>query len=196
MTCPNDIHGGITCQATVRRCMRRPKVAVRCDETTEWWTERLAVGIEALGATMVRESARADFYEQAFKWAMGQDGLPVDQDAEWAACVWFGIWVRDDEQDARLAAAFERIRPLMVNKLREVPYEEPALRWPEAVGRLWLAARMREAWPLVNVAQRAIVEGNALMALDKLQDAAESILIGQDELDEARSALLASEAFA
>jgi hypothetical protein len=98
----------------------------------------------------------------------------------------------DDEQDERLARAFVRVRASMVNELREVPYEEPLMPWPEVVGRLWLAARMREAWSLVNAAQRAIVEGDAIVALDKLEDAANRILTGQHELDELRSNMLVS----
>jgi hypothetical protein len=190
MNCPNDINGGITCRATVRRMYRRPKVAIRCDETIEWWTERLAVGIEALGTKMIRESARADFYETALKWALGDGPLPIDEEAEYAACLWYSIWLADDDADERLAESFARIRPFMTNALVEVPLEAPTMRWSEVVGRLALAVSMRHAWKFVNDAQRAIVEGNAIMALDKLEDAARCILLGQDELDAARETLL------
>jgi hypothetical protein len=159
----------------------------------KWWIERLGVGIEALEVVAHRERARADFYEEALKWALGEGGLPVDKNAEWAACVWYSIWLRDDEQDVRLAASFERIRRLMVNELREVPHEELSLRWAEVVGRLWLAYRLRVAWQRTNRAQRAIVEGNVDAALDSLEDASRAILIGQDELDETRGILLGSE---
>lgn len=178
------------CRATVRRYMRRPKVAIRCDETAEWWTERLAVGIEALEVVAQRERARADFFEQALKWAVGEGPLPMDEEAEYDACLWYSWWIADGECDERLAGAFLHIRHLLVTELHEVPLEEPALRWSEVVGRLWLAARMREAWGHVNRAQRAIVEGNAVGAVNALQNAAERILVGQDELDELRTALL------
>ncbi len=190
MKCQRDIHGGITCRATVRRYMRRPRCAVRCDERLEWYVERLATGIDALETMALRESARADFFEQAFAWAIGDGPLPVDDEAEYAACVWFSIWLADDERSERLARAFARVQTMMTRELCEVPIDEPSLRWPEVVGRLHLAARMREAWRAVNAAQRAIVEGDALAAWDKLMTAADAIGSGQDELDDVRVMLL------
>jgi len=167
--------------------VHEPKIGLRCDESTRETVERIAVGIDALVTVAQRERARADFFEQALQWALGEGPLPRDVEAERAALAYlyalsldgFGsFWLR-----------FRHVAPLFAVPIKwptAQTWREPALAWSEAVARLEVAAALRQAWRHVHEAQRRIVDGDAVAASRALRVAMATIGAGLDRQAETR----------
>lgn len=168
--------------------MREPAIGLRCDETTRETIERIVVGIDALSTVLYRERARADFYEQALKWALGEGPSPRDVEAQDAALAY--LYAASLDGYAVMHPLLDRIVPLLVMPWRHCSadtWREPTMAWSEAVGRLEVAWAMRRAWRHVHAAQRRIVEGDAVAAVGALRKAMAAIGAGLDRQSEIRA---------
>ena len=176
---------GFTCSPRTRPA-RLPKIGLRCDESTAESIERIAVGIEALYVLRTRAQAESEIWEQMFRWAMGDGPLPVDEEAEHAAMVWYSLWVEDEQSDTRLFDAFARVRELSTSGLYlvEVDLATSMMPWIEVCERLQWAAQKRIAVRATKAAMRALM-------LDQIEVSVRNLRGALDLLGAARGEALA-----
>ena len=163
---------GFVCGGAPRPA-RMPRVGLRCDESTAESVERLAAGIHAILLLKAQAEARAECWEEMFRWAIGDGPLPVDEEAEIAA--WAYLRAIADSHGPRVVAAYHaRVARILTMRCPD-DWTEPTMLWSDVVVRLEWAAKKRLAVRATKAALRALVADKVDVAVRNLVGALETI---------------------